>query len=111
MPGLTFSNDAAEKLIAAYSSADLVRQREATLQRLNQKPGEHVIDIGCGPGFLSESMAAVIGQTGRAVGIDISDDLINFATEHKCSESIEYHAGNATALPVGADQFDVAVSA
>lgn len=111
MPGLTFTNDAAEKLIAAYSSADLVRQREATLKRLNLRPGEHVIDIGCGPGFLCESMAAVISPTGRAVGIDISDDLINFATEHKCSESIEYHAGNATALPVGADQFDVAVSA
>jgi arsenite methyltransferase len=60
MSGLTFSNDAAEKLIAAYSSADLVRQRDATLQRLNLRPGEHVIDIGCGPGFLCESMATAI---------------------------------------------------
>jgi arsenite methyltransferase len=47
---------------------------------------------------------------GRVVGIDISEDLINFATEHKSSESIEYRAGNATALPVDAGQFDVAVS-
>jgi SAM-dependent methyltransferase len=110
MSGLTFSNDAAEKLIAAYSSADLVRQRDATLQRLNLRPGEHVIDIGCGPGFLCESMAAAISPTGRVVGIDISEDLINFATEHKSSESIEYRAGNAMALPVDAEQFDVAVS-
>jgi arsenite methyltransferase len=111
MSGLTFANDAAEKLIAAYSSADLVRQREATLQRLNLRPGEYVIDIGCGPGFLCESMAEVIGPTGRVVGIDISEDLINFATKHKSGESIEYRAGNATALPVDAEQFDVAVSA
>ena len=111
MSGLTFTNDAAEKLIAAYSSADLVRQREVTLQRLNLSPGEHVIDIGCGPGFLCESVAAVIGPTGRVAGIDISEDLINFATKHKSSESIEYRAGNATALPVDAEQFDVAVSA
>jgi arsenite methyltransferase len=111
MSGLTFANDAAEKLIAAYSSADLVRQREATLQRLNLRPGEQVIDIGCGPGFLCESMAAVIGPTGRVVGIDVSEDLINFATKHKCSESIEYRAGDARALPVDAEQFDVAVSA
>ena len=111
MSGLTFANDAAEKLIAAYSSADLVRQREATLQRLNLRPGEYVIDIGCGPGFLCESMAEVIGPTGRVVGIDISEDLINFATKHKSGESIEYRAGNATALPVDAGQFDVAVSA
>jgi len=111
MSGLTFANDAAEKLIAAYSSADLVRQREATLQRLNLRPGEYVIDIGCGPGFLCESMAEVIGPTGRVVGIDISEDLINFAIKHKSGESIEYRAGNATALPVDAEQFDVAVSA
>jgi arsenite methyltransferase len=111
MSVLTFSNDAAEKLIAAYSSADLVRQRDATLQRLNLRPGEHVIDIGCGPGFLCESMAAAITPTGRVVGIDISDDLINFATDHKSGEPIEYRAGNATALPIDAGQLDVAVSA
>ena len=40
MLGLTFSDEAAKKLIAAYSSVDLVRQRDATLQRLNLRPGE-----------------------------------------------------------------------
>ena len=111
MSGLTFTNDAAEKLIAAYSSADLIRQRETTLQRLNLTPGERVIDIGCGPGFLCESMAAVIGPTGCVAGIDISEDLIDFATKHKSGEFIDYRVGNATALPVDAEQFDVAVSA
>ena len=110
MSGLTFSNDAAEKLIAAYSSVDLVRQRDATLQRLNLRPGEHVIDIGCGPGFLCKSMAAAINPTGRVMGIDISEDLVNFAIGENSGESIEYRAGNATALPVDAGQFDVAVS-
>jgi arsenite methyltransferase len=110
MSGLTFSNDAAKKLIAAYGSADLVRQRDATLQRLNLRPGEHVIDIGCGPGFLCKCMAAAISPTGRVVGIDISEDLINFAMDHKSGEPIEYRTGNATALPVDEGQFDVAVS-
>src|SRR5271166_1850475 len=111
MSGLAFSDDAAEKLIAAYSTRDLVQQREATLQRLNLKRGERVIDIGCGPGFLCESMAAAIGPTGRVIGIDISEDLIGFATLHKGSDRIEYRVGDATALPVDAEQFDVAVSA
>jgi hypothetical protein len=35
MSGLSFSSDAAEKLIAAYSTPDMARQRDATLQRLN----------------------------------------------------------------------------
>jgi arsenite methyltransferase len=110
MSGLAFSDDAAEKLIAAYSTRDLVRQREATLQRLSLSPGERVIDIGCGPGFLCESMAAAIGPTGRVVGIDISEDLIDFATKHKSANCIEYRVGTATALPVDAGQLDVAVS-
>ena len=110
MSGLTFSSDAAETLITAYKTPDMVRQRDATLHRLNLKLGERVIDIGCGPGFLCESMAAAVSATGRVVGIDISKDLIDFATKHKSSESIEYRVGNATALPVGRMQFDVAVS-
>jgi arsenite methyltransferase len=110
MSGLTFSNDAAEKLIAAYGTRDLVRQREATLQRLNLQPGERVIDIGCGPGFLCEGMAPAVSPSGCVVGIDISEDLIDFAIKHKSGGLIEYRVGNATALPVDAGQFDVAVS-
>jgi ubiquinone/menaquinone biosynthesis C-methylase UbiE len=109
MTGLAFSNDAAEKLIAAYSTRDLRKQRDETLQRLGLTPGERVIDIGCGPGFLCESMAAAIAPTGCVLGIDISEDLINFATKHKSVEHIEYRIGNATGLPVDAGQFDVAV--
>jgi SAM-dependent methyltransferase len=55
-------------------------------------------------------MAAAVSPTGCVVGIDISEDLISFASRHKSSDPIEYRAGNATALPVEAAQFDVAVS-
>jgi ubiquinone/menaquinone biosynthesis C-methylase UbiE len=110
MSGLEFSSDAAEKLIATYQTLDMVRQRDATLQRLNLNPGERVIDIGCGPGFLAKQMAAAVGPTGRVVGIDISEDLISFAIRHNISDGIEYRIGNANALPVDAAQFDVAVS-
>jgi arsenite methyltransferase len=108
--GLVFSKEAADKLIATYNTPDLVRQRDATLQRLNLRPGEHVIDIGCGPGFLCKSMVAAIGPKGRVVGIDISEDLIEFATKDKSGESIEYRVGSATAVPFSAEQFDVAVA-
>ena len=110
MSGLEFSSEAARKLIAAYQTPDIVRQRDATLQRLNLKPGERVVDIGCGPGFLCKSMAAAVGSVGRVVGIDISEDLISFATRHNKSDCIEYRVGNAAALPVDATQFDAAVS-
>ena len=87
MSGLAFSSEAATRLIAAYRAPDLVRQRDATLQRLNLKRGERVVDIGCGPGFLCETMAAAVGPTGQVIGM-----------------------GDAAALPVDAGQFDLAVS-
>ena len=99
------------KTIAAYGTPDMARQRDATLQRLNPQPGERVIDIGCEPGFLCKSIAAAVSSTGRLVGIDFSKGLIDFATKNKDSAAIEYRPGNATALPVEAAQFDVAVSA
>ena len=49
---LQFSDEAARKLEAIYSSVDIIAQRRATLERLALNPGESVIDIGCGPGFL-----------------------------------------------------------
>jgi arsenite methyltransferase len=110
MSGLAFSSEAAEKLIAAYRAPELIRQREATLQRLSLKPGERVVDIGCGPGFLCESMAAAVGPAGCVVGIDISDDLIRFAAGNKTGNTIDYRIGDATALPVDTAQFDLAVS-
>src|SRR5262249_21848613 len=110
MSGLAFSSDAATKLIAAYRAPDLMRQRDATLQRLSLKRGERVVDVGCGPGFLCEMMAAAVGPTGHVTGIDISEDLIRFATDNKTSETIDYRVGDAAALPVDAGQFDLAVS-
>jgi len=110
MSGLAFSSDAATKLIAAYRAPDLMRQRDATLQRLSLKRGERVVDVGCGPGFLCEMMAAAVGPTGHVTGIDISEDLIRFATDNKMSETIDYRVGDAAALPVDAGQFDLAVS-
>ena len=58
------------------SLADVVAQRSATLDQLDLAKGQTVIDIGCGPGFLCESMAEIVGSSGRVVGIDISADLV-----------------------------------
>jgi 2-polyprenyl-3-methyl-5-hydroxy-6-metoxy-1,4-benzoquinol methylase len=56
-------------------------------------------------------MAAAVGPSGHVTGIDISEDLIRFATNNKTTDTIDYRVGDATALPADAGQFDVAVSA
>src|SRR5215208_347623 len=79
MAMLRYSDEAARQLETIYSSVDVVAQRKATLDRLRLARGEAVIDIGCGPGFLCEQMAEVVGSAGRVLGIDVSEDLLAFA--------------------------------
>src|SRR5215217_6320722 len=108
---LQFSDEAARKLEAIYSSADVVAQRRAMLDRLSLRPGESVIDIGCGPGFLCEEMAVAVAETGTVVGVDISEDLIAFARARNACSWLTYQHGDARALKVPDAYFEVAASA
>ncbi len=40
------------------------------------KPGETVIDIGCGTGVLLPHLLAAVGETGRVTAIDFADNMI-----------------------------------
>src|SRR3954465_2794093 len=90
---LQFDNEAARKLETIYSSPDVVAQRSATLERLRLRPGEEVIDVGCGPGFLCEQMADCVGPTGRVLGVDVSEDLLAFARGRNTRGWLTYSYG------------------
>src|SRR5215203_148263 len=110
MAVLQFSNKAARALERIYSSADVVAQRKATLERLALRSGESVIDIGCGPGFLCDEMAEAVGENGRVLGVDISDDLLTVARERNARSRLTYEHGDAERLDQPEASFDVAVS-
>jgi hypothetical protein len=74
--GLKFTDEAAKRLEALYKTSDVVAQRSETIRKLRLVKGNSVIDIGSGPGFLCESMADIVGASGRVVGIDISPELV-----------------------------------
>src|SRR3990172_9182420 len=43
------------------------------------RPGEVVVDLGCGGGLDVFSAAAKVGPTGRAIGIDMTPEMIDLA--------------------------------
>jgi arsenite methyltransferase len=110
MSALTFDNEAARRLERSYMTPDIVRQREVTLGLLALKPGEHVIDIGSGPGFLAESMADAVGANGQVLGLDISNDLLESARRRNARPQLTYRHSDAVALDAPDAAFDVAVS-
>jgi ubiquinone/menaquinone biosynthesis C-methylase UbiE len=111
MATLQFTEAQARQLEALYSTADVRAQREETLRLLALKPGEVVIDVGCGPGFLCESMADLVGANGRVVGIDVSPDLVELARRRNQCAWLGHAQGDAMALAASDESFDVAVCA
>ena len=62
---LQFDAATARRVEAVYTTPDVVTQRREVLRILALQPGETVVDIGAGPGFLAVEMAAAVGPHGR----------------------------------------------
>ena len=109
MTGLKFTDEAARQLEKAYLSRDVIAQRSETIRHLRLSPSERVLDIGCGPGFLCESMGEIVGPKGAVVGIGISADLIARCNGRKTSANLSYEVGDATKLDQPNASVDVVV--
>lgn len=75
-----------------------LQERRETVDDLNLKPGDVVLDLGCGPGLWTHLLAEKVKPNGRVVGFDFSPNLINYAMENlkkdPLSNIIEFRKGN-----------------
>jgi SAM-dependent methyltransferase len=111
MATLQFTEAQARRLEVLYSTADVRAQRDEALRLLALAPDEAVIDVGCGPGYLCESMADLVGARGRVLGIDVSADLVELARRRNARPWLGYEQGDAMALAAADASLDVAVCA
>ena len=51
MSQLSFDESLLPKLEALYRTRDVLRRRQLVRDALAVKAGDHVLDVGCGPGF------------------------------------------------------------
>jgi SAM-dependent methyltransferase len=59
------------------------------------KPGERVLDIGCGAGQTSYLLAQAVGPNGHVTGVDISTPLLGAARSHAPKNAEFIHADAA----------------
>jgi ubiquinone/menaquinone biosynthesis C-methylase UbiE len=57
-----------------------------SLDAVAAKPGEHVIDIGCGTGDTLLAFAKIVGPSGSVLGVDVSVPMLGFA-KHRAAEA------------------------
>jgi arsenite methyltransferase len=106
-----FDQSAGNALERAYLTADVIEQRTRVLAALELQPGEHVLDVGPGPGLLLQEMADQVGSKGRAVGADLSKPMLDLS-KRRCGDLswVELVEADAAALGFEPESFDAIVS-
>ena len=110
---MQFDEATSRRVEATYTTPDVVGQRRVLLSALGLKPGEDVLDIGSGPGFLACEMSDEVGPGGSVTALDPSPSMLSIARARSRpagSAPVEFRPGEATALPGPAASFDAVTS-
>lgn len=77
------------------------------------KPGETVLDLGSGGGFDCFLAAQEVGGTGKVIGVDMTEEMVDKARENARkinSGNVEFRLGDIEHLPVENESIDVIIS-
>ena len=77
------------------------------------KPGETVLDLGSGGGIDVLLSARRVGPTGKAYGLDMTDDMLGLARENQRRagiENVEFLKGEIEQIPLPDNSVDVIIS-
>lgn len=110
----------AEALIMGYSEDDLA---DAQLMGLgcgnpvgfaDLKPGEVVLDLGCGGGFDCFLAGKKVGSSGKVIGVDMTAEMVRTARaevkRQPQSNHVSFRLGEIEHLPVADKEVDVIIS-
>ena len=72
------------------------------VESLALRAGEHLLDVACGTGPATIAAAHRVGPSGRAVGVDLAEPMLELASEKAAAaglRNVEFRVADMTALP------------
>jgi SAM-dependent methyltransferase len=72
------------------------------------RPGDRVLDVGCGTGVLAREVHRRVGPEGHVVGLDLNEGMLAVAA--RTEPEIDWRQGDASSLPFEDESFDVVAS-
>jgi len=103
----------AEELAAIPMSADLGLGCGNPIAMADLKAGQTVLDLGSGAGMDCFLAANNVGPTGRVIGVDMTDEMLDKARLNARTygyTNVEFRKGQIEELPVEDNEIDVLIS-
>ena len=83
---------------------------EEFLKNAGLRSGDTVVDVGCGPGFMTLPAAELVGPNGRVYAVDIKQSMLNLVDTRAAEAGLKnvttvFNAGEGISLPDGVADF------
>jgi SAM-dependent methyltransferase len=79
----------------------------------NFRPGENVLDLGCGAGIDTLLAARAVGRSGSVIGVDMTPEMVARARKNAAAagvDNVEIRQGLIEELPLSDESVDVVIS-
>ena len=96
----------ARRILTLSETPEMRAQRRRVIELLAPRPGEQILDVGCGPGHLASELAEAVRPGGRVCGVDVSEQMLALAA----NAGIDLILLDGTRLPFDEGAFDAAVA-
>ncbi len=87
-------------------SAAMAPDTRVMLDLIGVKPGWACLDVGCGPGGITDLLSERVGRSGRVVGLDMNEQFLAHARAN-VPANVEFRRGDAYGSDLPAESFDL----